>query len=242
MRVAFLRESAYWLIYLTTIDMKIQATIFSLLIILGLGSCKDEVVRTHTFHVMTPVSISVGDLRKQTLSVDKPHELSSPGKIYIYQNFLFINETRKGIHVVDNTDPASPRFINFINIPGNIDLAVNNNILYADSYVDLVAFDITNPTQIQLVKRVENVFDNQYIDVQKGIIRAFKDTVITRVSTNEVNELSKSEMTFSDSFGASASLGQSYGTGGSTARFTLMSENLYTVTENSLKLFILAGE
>jgi prepilin-type processing-associated H-X9-DG protein len=37
-------------------------------------------------------------------------------------------------------------------------MAVKGNILYADSHVDLVAFDISNPASIHEVGRVENIF------------------------------------------------------------------------------------
>jgi hypothetical protein len=217
--------------------MKVFGTLLSFLFVLCLSSCKDEVVRTRTYHTLTPFYLSVSDLRKQAISMDKPHELSVPGKIYIYGNYLFINEVTKGIHIVDNTDPASPRFLNFINIPGNIDLAVNSNILYADSYVDLLAFDISNPTSINLVKRVENVFDAQYIDKAKGLIQGYKDTTITEVITREMHDTRKEYLVFNSAIGASSDAGKSYGTGGSMARFTLMNNSLYTVTTNSLKLF-----
>ena len=218
--------------------MKVFGTLLSFLFVLCLSSCKDEVVRTRTYHTLTPFYLSVSDLRKQAISMDKPRELSAPGKIYIYGNYLFINEVTKGIHIIDNTDPASPRFLNFINIPGNIDLAVNSNVLYADSYVDLLAFDISNPTSVNLVNRVENVFDNQYIDQAKGLLRGYKDTIITEVITSEIHDTRKENLVFFDSaIGAASYANQSYGTGGSMARFTLMNSSLYTVTTNSLKLF-----
>lgn len=219
--------------------MKVFGTLLSFIFVLFLYSCKDEVVRTRTYHRLTPFYLSVSDLRKQAISMDKPHELSAPGKIYVYGDYLFINEVTKGIHVVDNSNPASPRFLNFISIPGNIDLAVNSNILYADSYVDLLAFDISDPTNIILSKRVENVFDSQYINKAKGLIQGYKDTVITEVVSTEIIDDRRTDLITFDSFrstwGAFAS--QSYGTGGSMARFTLMNSSLYTVTANSLKLF-----
>ncbi|MES3016727.1 MAG: hypothetical protein V4721_03065 [Bacteroidota bacterium] len=218
--------------------MKVFGILLSFVFFLGLSSCKDEVITTRTYHKLTPFYLSVSDLRKQAISMDKPHELSAPGKIYVYGNYLFINEVTKGIHVIDNTDPASPRFLNFINIPGNIDLAINSNILYADSYVDLLAFDISNPININLAKRVENVFDNQYIDKARGLIQGYKDTVVTEVMSHEITDNLKGDfITFNDVSGAAAFASQSYGTGGSMARFTLMNNSLYTVTTNSLKLF-----
>jgi hypothetical protein len=221
--------------------MKKFGTLLLFILVICFSACKDEVVRTRTYHTLTPFYLSVADLRKQAVSLDKPHELSAPGKIYLYKNFLFINEVSKGIHVIDNSDPASPRFLNFINIPGNIDLAVNSNILYADSYVDLLAFDISDPKKISFVKRVENVFDNQYVNLAKGLIRGFKDTIITQVMTSEIQDFEKgNDLVFNSSLYYSAYstfASQSYGTGGSMARFTLMNSNLYTVTTNSLKLF-----
>ncbi len=219
--------------------MKVFGTLLSFIFVVCLSSCKDEVVRTRTYHRLTPFYLSVSDLRKQAISMDKPHELSAPGKIYVYGDYLFINEVTKGIHVVDNSNPASPRFLNFINIPGNIDLAVNSNILYADSYVDLLAFDISNPTNISLAKRVENVFDSQYINKAKGLIQGYKDTVITEVISKEIIDHRRTDLITFDGFGSAAAAfaSQSYGTGGSMARFTLMNSSLYTVTTNSLKLF-----
>lgn len=58
---------------------------------------------------------------------------------------MYINERFEGIHVIDNRDPSSPQNVAFLDIPGNIDLAVNGDALYADSYVDLVTIDISNP-------------------------------------------------------------------------------------------------
>lgn len=219
--------------------MKVFATLLSFLICLFLlPSCKDEVVRTRTYHRLTPFYLSVSDLRMQVISLDKPQELSSPGKIYVYGDYLFINELAKGIHVIDNTNPSAPRPLNFINIPGNIDLAVNSNVLYADSYVDLLAFDISNPTSINLIKRVENVFDHQYINKSKGIILGYKDTLVTEVITREIQDTRRENiLVFNSAFSSSSDAGQSYGLGGSMARFTLMNKNLYTVTTNSLKLF-----
>ncbi len=217
--------------------MKVFGHVISFLICAVLfSSCKDEVIRTRTYHRSIPFYLSVSDLRLQAVSLGEPKSLSAPGKIYTYGNYLFINEISKGIHIVDNTNPAIPRFINFINIPGNIDLAVNSDVLYADSYVDLLAFDISDPALIHMVKRVEDVFDEQYSNRTKGLILGYKDTVITEVLKDGINNFRNgSESAFFST--GSSTLSQSYGTGGSTARFTLMNSNLYTVSKSKLKLF-----
>ena len=66
----------------------------------------------------------------------------NPGKIYFKEGYIFINEELKGIHVIDNRNPENPQNIGFIEIPGNVDIAIKNNTLYADSYIDLGAIDI----------------------------------------------------------------------------------------------------
>jgi hypothetical protein len=220
--------------------LRLPARLVTFLFILSLfsfASCKDEVTRTRTFRTSVPVYLSVADLRKETNTIQAPQPLSAPGKIYIFGNYLFITEVSKGIHVVDNSNPASPRFISFISIAGNVDLAVNSNILYADNYVDLLAFDISDPANIRQVKRVEDVFDNQYIDQAKGVILGYKDTVITEVVRGDENPEMYYDYASGGPIPSSTGGNPVYGTGGSTARFTLMNSNLYTVSHYQLKLF-----
>src|SRR5690606_27823338 len=85
------------------------------------------------------------------------------------------------------------------------------------------------------VKRVENVFDNLYIDKAKGLILGYKDTVITEIVRGDIYPPQK----YYESGGlyANSAGGSNYGTGGSTARFTLLNNNLYTVDHYQLKLF-----
>ena len=97
---------------------------------------------------------------------------------------FFISEPGKGIHILDNTDPSSPRNLNFINIPGTGDLAINESILYADNYVDLLAFDISDPQNIEMVNREEDVFPNLYSNEETGTIVTYKDTLITSTDPN----------------------------------------------------------
>ncbi len=103
-----------------------------------------------------PVYASYEEVRQvQTLTAQP---LKAPGKIYIKDKFLFINEIDKGIHVVDNTDPAKPVRLSFITIRGNRDIAIKDSILYADNATDLVALNIANPRNVRIVKRIENAF------------------------------------------------------------------------------------
>ena len=103
-----------------------------------------------------PVLMDIDDLRK-SVRFEDPRAMNKTGKIYIKGDYLFVTEKYEGIHVINNSDPSNPQKEGFIRIPGCIDLAVKNNILYADNAIDLVAIDIGNREAPELVKRLENV-------------------------------------------------------------------------------------
>src|SRR5688572_9720411 len=135
--------------------------------ILLMTSCfKDEVETTSTYTVYEPVHISIQEVRN-SFSVMPAKTLEKPGKIYIYGKYLLINENKKGIHIIDNSNPSAPNNIAFLNIPGNMDMAVKNNVLYADNYNDLISLDISNPASVKLISRSEESFKT-YKKTQDG--------------------------------------------------------------------------
>ena len=62
------------------------------------------------------------------VKAESPRALEQPGKMYVKGKYLYVNEIKKGIHIIDNGNPASPKFVTFINIPGNGDIAVRDSI------------------------------------------------------------------------------------------------------------------
>ncbi|MDB5012096.1 MAG: hypothetical protein JWQ25_298 [Daejeonella sp.] len=207
-----------------------------LVLLSGITSCKDGGPTTKQVHYKTSVLAKVSALRAEEVGSSPAVQISIPGKIYVYNDYLFINEVGQGIHVVDNNNPASPRIINFIKIPGNMDLAVNGNFLYADSYVDLLTFDISNPANITLQKRSTDVFPGYYVDVSKQTLYTYKDTVVT-VSSDQAVWIEGSYVNFNNPLASAASDSKGYGQGGSMARFTLMNDYLYTVDHSSMGVF-----
>lgn len=89
----------------------------------------------------SPVLMKRSEL-EQSVKWQSARPLQNTGKIYIKDQYLFINERYRGIHVYDNSDPENPMQLGFIAIPGNIDIAMKGNVLYADSAVDLVALRV----------------------------------------------------------------------------------------------------
>jgi hypothetical protein len=105
-----------------------------------------------------PVFMLRNEMEK-SVRLEDPRDIVNPGKIYLKDNFIFINEKYAGIHVIDNTDPENPRNFAFIHIDGCIDMAVKDNVLYADNAVDLVSLALnTQITGIQVTARIKNVF------------------------------------------------------------------------------------
>lgn len=93
------------------------------------------------------------------VKMEAAQPLRKTGKIYIYGNYILVNEKYKGIHVIDNINPASPQNIAFLHIDGCIDMAMKNNVLYADNAVDLIAIKTTgNFSSVQVSERIKNIF------------------------------------------------------------------------------------
>jgi hypothetical protein len=147
-----------------------RSWVFLLGLFIGLDACtppETEPNLSDNRPTYRPVYASYSDIRKiETL---EPQPLKRPGKIYIKDNFLFINELERGVHVVDNTDPTHPAPIAFISIPGNHDMAMKGDILYADNATDLVALDISNPHGVRISKRIENAFTAASYPTERNI-------------------------------------------------------------------------
>ena len=68
-------------------------------------SCEDTTLREYTGYA--PVYLSFKDLRASVIQ-EQNVDLKNPGKIYFKDNYIFIVEELKGIHVFDNSNPSSP--------------------------------------------------------------------------------------------------------------------------------------
>ena len=226
--------------------MKNSTTLLLLLFFSALfSSClKDKCHRTYTLY--KPVYRTVAEVRANMKS-NPAKPLERPGKLFIRGNYIFLNEVDRGIHVIDNSNPAAPKQVSFIDIPGNIDIAVKDNTLYADNYDDMVTMDITDPLHVIAKKFTENVFPFRkytgFVPDSNLIIVDWirKDTTVATdcgggnpvwygcANCEYFLSASSSGEKASSPFGA--------GVGGSMARFALMNDYLYTVTDDKLNVF-----
>ena len=215
------------------------------------SSCTDNCTQTRKFKRQTPVTVALADMR-QSIRAENAHELVNPGKIYAKGSYLFINEIKKGIHVIDNANPSSPRIIAFINIPGNGDISIRGNILYADSYCDLVTLDISNPLSIKEIAREKEVFPRGQFDgvwwnlsAGTGSISDFDTEIVTETIQVDCENGSPTvwrgwEVFDNRLMSAAPNAGSNtttQGQAGSMARFALYDNYLYTLGQTDLQLF-----
>lgn len=218
--------------------------------IIGLQSClEDQCDATRTFIQLNPVYMMPDQFRID-ITTAETRELKVPGKIYVYKQYLLINELREGIHVFDNSNPSNPTPVTFIEIPGNVDMAIYADHLYADSYVDFLTIDIQNIENPKLLHRENDVFFLNGFNEDQGYLVYYNETEVTM-------DIDCSDTRFNDSWfwggggifvemdattGAPNSNATSdAGIGGSFARFTISQGHLYTVDQYRLKTWDLSS-
>ncbi|RMG23550.1 MAG: hypothetical protein D6730_14300 [Bacteroidetes bacterium] len=161
--------------------------LISICALLGLfaQSCvKDHCDMSYSYMKYTPVYMDEAAFL-DAARVESPRALERPGKVYAVENLLFVSELAKGVHVFDNSDPAAPVPLAFIQAPGNYDLAVSCGKLYLDSSSDLLVFDLSQPAHPRLLSRVSNalprmdVYRGYRADPNKGIVVEWKGEAVT---------------------------------------------------------------
>jgi hypothetical protein len=220
-----------------------------LVLLFSLPGCTDTCNTTTSYTTYQAILKPMSELRLE-VDVLPPQEKESLGKIYVYGQYLLLGDPGKGIHVFDNSDKTNPVAISFINIPGNVDMAVKGGKLYADSYFDLLVFDMANPASIMLANRIENAFplyNNQFgvWDENGMVVTAMEELEIVEVSTNCADQspgiLFMSEdviaMPSSAAISNNLSAAPAIGIGGSMARFTIVGDYLYTIDDYLLHVF-----
>ena len=224
-----------------------------LLISLTFWACEDKVKREVSYMANVPVYMSREDF-KSAVKKTSQEEIKEPGKIYIKDQYLYINEVKKGIHVIDNSNPASPEYVCFINIPGNVDMAIKGNLLYADSYIDLVVIYIADPKNPEEVDRYANAFPNIYpvfdftypmanIDPEKGIVIGWKVEQVT-VEEEYFNQHYNWRYYMLEDMAVNPAANKGgIGISGSMARFAISNDVLYAINNGyELKIFNISND
>jgi hypothetical protein len=195
------------------------------------------------------------------VTVESPKDYAEAGKIVTYQNYIFINKPNEGVHVVDNSNPATPANLHFINIPGSLDLTIIDDHLYSDMFSALVVFDISDVTQPDLIEdfTVEEVFYynpyrtldttirlgesfayTQYesIDDSQGIVTGWEVDIRQEPLEEQISYLRLEDATIAETASSDQVNGfNEVSTAGSMTRFLPIDRYLYIINFNELVLF-----
>ncbi|MFK7972009.1 MAG: LVIVD repeat-containing protein [Bacteroidia bacterium] len=227
-------------------------------LLLGLQSCVRDNCSGQEIAYMSyePVYMSESEFLS-AIQLNAPQDLKNPGKIYIYQDYLLVNELAQGVHIYDNTDPNNPTQIAFLAAPGNYDIAVSCDKLYLDSSTDLLVFDFTNPTRPELLNRIENTFPHHLTyrgftaDPDKGkVISWTKEMKQEAFDCNAPlpgfveNNIFRGGMQEDviNNFNAQSTSSRTAapttsGVAGSTARFATVGNSLYVLSPKEIKVY-----
>lgn len=206
------------------------------------GCLKDHI--NGTYQIATPV-YELKSTVLANINGDPATPISLTGQIYVKGSYIYLNDVNKGIHIIDNSDPSHPSPVAFLNIPGNLNIAIRNNVLYADMFGDVLSLDITDAHHARLLGVLRNFFSNRIYGPDSNYVIArwmIKDTTIsgspqqnfffpiphtTYYTDPGLAGLAAAEY----STASSAAGGSGTGTAGSTAVMALVGDYLYAIPE-----------
>jgi len=151
--------------------------------------------------------------------------IAAVGKIYVKDPYIFISDTGRGIHVIDNHNPSHPVQTAFLAIPGNNDIAIKGNLLYADMEDELLTLDISNIHNVKLLNEQENIFRYFGYENNGKVIIGWKKTYRTHPNPLIMPGCANCQ------FLSASSSSSSTGVAGSMSRMVLVGNNLYAIPE-----------
>jgi len=222
----------------------LKTLVLSSLLLMAFQSCKDRSYELRDANV--PIYQKVGDWRNENITFQSPQTIEKSGKIYIYEDLLLIVEPFEGIHFFDNTNKSLPVNLGFLPILACSEISIKNDILYTNSYFDLLSFNISDVTNPVLVNRKEDAFEftaysnmpgydsNYPMGMLKHPDRVIigweiKKAKVPTFQNNSNQETFDTAITMQSSESASGG-----GLGGSLARFTIVNDNLYVLQDHDL--------
>ncbi len=153
---------------------KIIPYIGFILLIFTLGTGFD-----YDYYEYRPVFMTRAEM-EANVKINSSKPLENPGKIYLLNDLIFINEKYRGIHVINNADPENPVNTAFIRIDGCLDMSIKGDILYADNAIDLIAIKMSYGVghgngEIEVTKRIRNAFPEFVSPEGRGLSRNEKN-------------------------------------------------------------------
>jgi len=164
--------------------------------------------------------------------------IGNSGKIWLSGNYIYVNIVNEGVLIIDNQTPSSPKKVGFIQVPGNVDIAVRNNYMYANNFNDLITIDITNFSSPEIVHRNPNVFPHLGKTRSKEQEKiSFRSTPNQTLASTRGDEIIVRDMPAQGGGGSSGGTTSGNSKGGSMACFTMVGNYLYTINNKDIHTF-----
>ncbi len=234
------------------------------------GCLKDSCTRSVNFTRIEPIFENMEAVRNTAIILEPPKPIQNPGRVVSYGSQLLINEKGKGIHLIDNSDPVNPFMSSFLAIPGNYNFAVNNGVLYANSYVDLLVFELnvmgpsTMPDQTASfpTTRLQQVFNAFWEnDASNEVAFSYQSVPVTEVldcsaygeyassDNGQLVEIAERQVFKGNDLAIVNSVDSTFTTGGlshglsdaAIAQFTILDGKLYALNQENLRVFDLTN-
>ena len=217
-----------------------------------LGACeKDSCEQTWTEVVPVPVTLNRAAVQ-DSIGIQPARELCTGGNLYAYGQYVFVNVNREGYHLLDNSDPAHPRNLAFLRVPGATHMAFVDGRMVSDSYADMLVLDFGGPTELSLVSSTPNLLlqtDGFTVEVDRVAI-GFEDQEVEFTQSCAGDIVGRCNgCEFEGDFASTNSNQRGGGsnipavnTGGSLARLAFCDRSLYVLAPDRLTAFQLEGD
>ena len=170
-----------------SIKLNITKAVPGMLVAVLLSACNPDNTPQEVIGWAPVYESATADVR---IKAEDPRAIVNGGKIYAMNTMLYQVEDGLGIHVIDLSDPAQPKKMAFITLDGAHEIAIKGQYLYSNNYNDLVVIDIRDINNVQMVKRMKNMFrftnnalppERGYfecVDPDKGTVVDWKKTTL----------------------------------------------------------------
>jgi hypothetical protein len=134
---------------------------YGLLLLAGATGCEKPERNFFSGEGKRPVYVAEAELKD--IRNELPGAVQQSGTIFLRDTLLFLLDEQRGVFVYSLADTLNSRVLTFFKIPAVTDFIISGNIMYADSWRDLVVIDISDLYQIRETNRVRDVVTPRFI-------------------------------------------------------------------------------
>ena len=122
---------------------------------------------------VVPVPQYLDSAAAYVITAGPPQPRTDARAFTVIGDTLYVVEYLRGVHAIDNRDPADPRDLAFLDVPGCVSVAARGTYLYVNNVGDLVTLDVSDPRQARVVDREPGLYPAP-LDYPEGHVGEFE--------------------------------------------------------------------